>query len=119
MTMHMLNKQIGKNLKTRRKYYNLTQENVAEYLNISVGYLGSVERGDGGLRLIKLLELSKLYNCTVEDLIGINIHHYNTNNYNDECLNKFMIKLKILNFNNKKELDLLIEILSLISESIN
>lgn len=58
---------MGKRMKKQRKLLNMTQEQLAEKLNISVKHYGGVERGNAGLSLENLIEVS--------DILGINLDY--------------------------------------------
>ena len=58
---------MGKRMKEKRKSLNLTQEQMAEKLNISIKHYGGVERGVAGLSIENLIEVS--------DILGINIDY--------------------------------------------
>lgn len=51
---------IGKRLKDARLSKNLTQENLAESLNISIAYLSRIETGTAKINLKRLDEICKL-----------------------------------------------------------
>ncbi|MBR3769804.1 MAG: helix-turn-helix transcriptional regulator, partial [Lachnospiraceae bacterium] len=52
--------EMGKRLKEKRKALGLTQEQLAEKLNISIKHYGGVERGIAGLSIENLIELSNI-----------------------------------------------------------
>ena len=67
--MQNLKRSIGSRLKKRRKQLHLTQENMAEKLNISIKHYGEVERGNAGLSLENLVEVSDILGVSLDYLI--------------------------------------------------
>lgn len=58
---------MGERMKKQRKLLHMTQEQLAEKLNISVKHYGGVERGSAGLSLENLIEVS--------DILGMNLDY--------------------------------------------
>lgn len=65
-------KSIGKNIAKHRQLSGLTQENVAEYLNIGNEAVSRMERGIIIPNALRLIELAQLFNCHVSELLGEN-----------------------------------------------
>ena len=61
-------KLIGSRIKTTRKKAGRTQEWLAEQIDVSVGYISQIERGDYSPSVTLALKLAKLCNVTVEDI---------------------------------------------------
>lgn len=61
---------IGKRLKQARVAVRMTQEYVAEKLNVSRQTMSSWENGKSFPDIISVIALSELYNVTIEDLVG-------------------------------------------------
>lgn len=61
---------LGKNIKYYRKQNNLTQEQMAESLELSVGFISQVERGIAKMSLDTLIDLCDLLNCSAGDLLN-------------------------------------------------
>ena len=61
--------EMGKRLKEKRKALGLTQEQLAEKLNISIKHYGGVERGIAGLSIENLIELSNILGVSLDYLI--------------------------------------------------
>lgn len=61
--------EMGKRLKEKRKALGLTQEQLAEKLNISIKHYGGVERGIAGLSLENLIELSNILGVSLDYLV--------------------------------------------------
>ena len=63
-------KLIGKRIQEKRKNLNKTQEDLAEYLDVSVGYVSNMERGTTKLSLTTLANISDFLRCDVSDLVS-------------------------------------------------
>lgn len=69
MYMKKLNyKKIGERLRKLRKYMGLTQEQVAEILNVGRDAILRIEKGDRKIDLQELMNFSKLYNISMDEL---------------------------------------------------
>ena len=63
-------KLIGSRIKLYRKNKKLTQEKLAEMLNISVGYISKVERGIEHPNLEMLSNIAESVNCDIAHLVS-------------------------------------------------
>ena len=74
-------KESGMRIADLRKQKGLTQEQLADHLEISTSHLGKIERGHQGLSIDLLLQIS-FYLGTSTDyiLLGCNIRHYDVAN---------------------------------------
>jgi transcriptional regulator with XRE-family HTH domain len=66
---HKLNRQIGARCKQARIASGLTQEKLAEKLNVSAQYLSDMERGVVGLSLLTLIDLSNQLSVSTDFLL--------------------------------------------------
>lgn len=64
-----LNASIGSRIAKLRKEHNMTQEQLAEKLDISIKHCSSVERGLSCLSLEKLIEVSVLFDVSLDYLV--------------------------------------------------
>ena len=64
-----LNLSIGNKIAALRKSKGMTQEKLAEKLDISIKHCSSVERGLSCLSLEKLIEVSKIFDVSLDFLI--------------------------------------------------
>ena len=64
-----LNTSIGLKIAKLRKEHNMTQEQLAETLDISIKHCSSVERGISSLSLEKLIDVSNLFDVSLDYLI--------------------------------------------------
>lgn len=60
---------VGKNLADLRRSRDLTQEQLAEQLNLSVRYLAALERGERNMTLDTLDSLADRLGCSAQDLV--------------------------------------------------
>ncbi len=60
---------MGKRMKKQRKLLHMTQEQLAEELNISVKHYGGVERGNAGLSIENLIMVSDILGVDLDYLI--------------------------------------------------
>ena len=60
---------MGMRLKKKRKMLNLTQEQMAEKLNVSIKHYGGAERGRAGLSMENLIEICGILGTDLNYLI--------------------------------------------------
>ena len=75
-------KLIGERIKQTRKERGMTQELLAEKLNVSIGYVSQIERGVTKISLDLLGAISAIFSCDVSDLIresAVASKHYREN----------------------------------------
>lgn len=65
---------LGKRIREERLRLNLTQEKLAEDINISTAYLGQIERGERHITLDKLIPLAERLGVSVDFLLSDYIH---------------------------------------------
>ncbi len=61
-------KNLGKNIKNRRKFLNLTQQDLADRLEMSLNFVGKIEVAFSKPSLDTLIEIAKALDTTVSDL---------------------------------------------------
>ena len=81
-------KMIGLRIKSKRKELCLTQEMLAEELDVTVGYVSQFERGITKLSLDKLAEISGSLNCDISYFVTGSALE-NENYLQGELLDKF------------------------------
>ena len=72
--MDIQRKQIGKRIKLRRRTLQLTQEQVAEFLDCSNNTISAIETGKQNITLEALLKLCDILNTTPNHLLLGNMH---------------------------------------------
>lgn len=73
---------LGKRIREERLRLNLTQEKLAEDINISTAYLGQIERGERSITLDKLIPLANRLGVTIDFLLTEYITPNDDNNLN-------------------------------------
>lgn len=66
----MEEKTLGRRIREERLKLNLTQEKLAEDVNLSMAYIGQVERGERSLTLDNLVEVANRLGVTVDYLLS-------------------------------------------------
>lgn len=97
---------LGKRIREERKKLNLTQEQLAEKINVSTTYMGFVERGERSITLGKLTLLANALGVSVDYLLSDTVV---TNHSAKEA-----IWLQLLSSATEEEQDLIIEMAKLI-----
>ena len=69
MNKEELLKRLGKNIKIERIKKDLTQEKLAEIMNVSQNYIASIERGRANMSIAKILELANCLNIDIKKLV--------------------------------------------------
>ncbi|MBQ8508213.1 MAG: helix-turn-helix transcriptional regulator [Clostridia bacterium] len=67
----MLYHYIGKRIRAHRILRQMTQEQLAEASNISISFLGHIERGTRKLSVETLYKIAKALDCSANDLLGL------------------------------------------------
>jgi transcriptional regulator with XRE-family HTH domain len=62
-------KELGKRIRAERTKLNLTQEKLAEKIEISESFLGHIERGDRKLSLETLVKIAQEFNVSTDYLL--------------------------------------------------
>lgn len=65
----ILNKEIGRRVREMREFQGFTRENLAEYADISVQFLASIESGQKSMTTHTLYKISKSLNVTTDYLV--------------------------------------------------
>lgn len=112
-----LNTSIGSRIAILRREHSMTQEQLAEKLDISIKHCSSVERGLSSLSLEKLVDVSKLFDVSLDYLVK-------GNSASNDSINHIWTKMpqsiiSILTSNNEEEIQLLTEYLHFYSRLRN
>ncbi|MDD6072495.1 MAG: helix-turn-helix transcriptional regulator [Clostridiales bacterium] len=67
--MELNYKVIGNRIQTRRKQKGYTQEQMAEALDFSVGFISQVERGITKLSLDSLANVAEFLDCSISSIV--------------------------------------------------
>lgn len=79
---------IGERIKEMRKIAHMTQEQLAERINVTVGYVSQCERGISHMNLEKLSEVADILECDLAYFVtgtSTDSRDY----FNDELITKF------------------------------
>lgn len=79
---------LADNLKRIRKENNLSQEQLAEKLGVSRQSVSKWEQGDSYPEMDKMLQIAKLFNLNIDDLLNQNIKEVNTEKQTKQAFNK-------------------------------
>ncbi len=98
-------KEIGKIIQNYRKQKGLTQDELAEKVDISTNYLSKVERGINVLNAETFLKMAEILSFSLEDF-GVEIKSDTSNKEQQELLTKILsttpekikLYLKTINF---------------------
>ena len=104
--MDNLYQDIGKRISLLRKSHKITQEKLAEELNLTIKHISAVERGVSSLSLEKMIELSIVLDCTLDYLVLGKDYGNPLNNFPASILN-------ILNSKDTDEITLLLEYINM------
>lgn len=63
-------KYIGERIRQQRKQLNLTQEQLAEIIDIAPNYLGQIENGKRGVNITNLVKIANALNITFDYLMS-------------------------------------------------
>jgi len=103
-------KLIGERIKRIRKSQNMTQETLAERLNVSIGYVSQVERGITKISLDLLGAISSILGCDVACFISESA--VNSNEYMESEIIREIRKL-----DNKKR-KFILELIKITNETL-
>ena len=60
---------LGNKIRQLRKENNLTQETLAEQIDLSYTYLGQVERGERGINIPNLIKIANRFNISIDNYL--------------------------------------------------
>ena len=69
MANETLMKEIGKRIKLRRKHLNITQEQLAESMDVSIQMISNVEQGKKAIRPENLVKLCRALNVSSDYIL--------------------------------------------------
>lgn len=104
-------KEIGKRIKERRQSLGITQEFIANHLDINPSHISNIEGGRANPSLTAIIKIANVLNCSVDYFIS---HEYtfDVNTEKDKTLDdKIMDKLKHCDIDKKNKVLKMIDIL--------
>ncbi|MBO5825072.1 MAG: helix-turn-helix transcriptional regulator [Treponema sp.] len=82
---------IGQRIQKKRKSQNITQENLAEAISVTVGYISQIERGITKINLETLSQIAEHLNCDITDFLSNTV--IDSNSYLENELSDLVKKL--------------------------
>ena len=67
----MINSTLGANIRKYRREAGITQEKLAEEIDVSVNHVTAVENGYSGISLSKLIQVSQVLCISIDHLLGL------------------------------------------------
>jgi transcriptional regulator with XRE-family HTH domain len=64
-----IRKDMGKRVRTLRRAFGITIDQLSEQIGITPSYLGLIERGARGITVERLIDLSAFFKCTADFLL--------------------------------------------------
>lgn len=94
-------KAIGFRISARRKQLNLTQEQIAEKMDVSIQMISNLERGNKAIKIENLIKISSILNISTDYIL--------TGNYSNRDDNSISSRLSKLSDRDFEMIDMLIE----------
>ena len=112
---------LGNKIKNFRKSNKITQQELADKLEISRSTLSYYELGKIGPNIYTLIKLSNIMNCTLDYLVNDKIDRTDTNDFNIDLINsnKSLNLLEEIQIYNKKILPILNKLSKIDIDSLN
>jgi len=104
-------KALGARIREERRKQNLTQEQLADKVSVTYSYIGQVERGERGISLETLINVSNCLGVTVDFLLANYIDN------EDEYLRQLWIRL--VKNRSEKEQDMIINVVKAIVSGLD
>lgn len=93
--------EIGKRIQNRRKQLALTQEQLAEMMNVSIQMVSNLERGNKAIRIDNLVNLCKILEVSTDYIL--------TGKETAEEMNALTDRIAQLSAKDKKMIEMLVE----------
>lgn len=89
---------LGKRIREERTKLNLTQEQLAEKVDISTSYVGQIERGERNISLDTLINVANVLGVTIDFLLqdSITFQQDNISAQIDQVITKRTLKEKVM-----------------------
>ena len=101
MADEVLLKNIGTRISKRRKQLNLTQEQVAERMGVSIQMISNLEQGKKAIRPENLIKISSVLDISCDYIL--------TGIVNDNDTNTFIDRIRLLKEEDYKMIEMLVE----------
>lgn len=89
---------LGKRIREERTKLNLTQEQLAEKVDISTSYVGQIERGERNISLDTLVNVANILGVTIDFLLqdSIKFQQDNISSQIEQIISKRTLKEKLM-----------------------
>ena len=89
---------LGKRIREERIKLNLTQEQLAEKVDISTSYVGQIERGERNISLDTLVNVANILGVTIDFLLqdSITFQQDNISSQIEQIISKRTLKEKLM-----------------------
>lgn len=89
---------LGKRIREERIKLNLTQEQLAEKVDISTSYVGQIERGERNISLDTLINVANILGVTIDFLLqdSITFQQDNISSQIEQIISKRTLKEKLM-----------------------
>ena len=93
--------EIGKRIQLRRKQQGLTQEQLADRMNVSIQMISNLERGNKAIRIDNLINLSQILNVSTDYIL--------TGKETQDDFYALMVRIEALSPANRKMIEMLVD----------
>lgn len=94
-------KGIGKRISERRKQLGLTQERIAEVMDVSIQMISNLERGNKAIKIDNLIKIS--------EILGVSTDYILTGKHSHNDIREIAGKLSLLNESDFKMINIIID----------
>lgn len=94
-------REMGERISTRRKQLHLTQEQIAEKMNVSIQMVSNLERGNKAIKIENLIKISKILDISTDYIL--------LGNHNEKDIDTVVENISRLPEKDYKMIELLIE----------
>lgn len=104
-------KAIGMKIRERRKTLGITQEFIAEQLDVNPSHISNIECGRANPSLTALVKIANLLHCSVDYFIGKEYTYQNNSNQLETLDEQILKKLQYCNNDTKNKILKIIDII--------
>lgn len=104
-------KAIGAKIKKRRQAQGITQETVANYLDVNPSHVSNIECGRANPSLTALIKIANILECSVDYFINQEYTYPVNKNQEKSLEDKIIEKLKYCDLDKKEKILLMIDLL--------
>ena len=94
-------KGIGKRISERRKQLGLTQEQIAENMDVSIQMISNLERGNKAIKIDNLIKIS--------GILGISTDYILTGKHSDDDIREITGKISFLNESDFEMINMIVD----------